>query len=73
VTGGREAVSGIACRLDEGWRIELLATMPAESADGPRRVAEAADPAEAAIDRLIEGAPLDSAGERLAVEKAWRR
>ena len=65
----RSNVSGLACRDEGGWRIEIAA---AHAAGGEVRMAGAAPEVLAAVEARIEGAPLDAAAEARARDAGWR-
>ena len=63
-------LAGVACRAGEGWQLRYAA--PSQDDAGDYRMA-GTDPGEAsAIAGMIEGDPLDAAGERQARAKDWR-
>jgi hypothetical protein len=68
----RSALSGLACREAEGWRLRALADRPLDRTGEFRTAsAELAPSVLAAADELIEGEPLDAAGERSARQARW--
>jgi hypothetical protein len=71
---GSEASSGLACREGSAWRIKALAQSPHAAANsGNFRTAGSEDsPAiRAAVEGLIDGEPLDHAGEIAARATGW--
>ena len=70
--GGTSEV--LACRRDAGWRIEVVnfAAAAQPGPDGLFRPASGPSPTiDAAIDALIDGAPLDAAAESELIERRW--
>jgi hypothetical protein len=65
----RNNVSGLACRGDEGWRVDMTA---AHAAGGEVRMAGAAPEILAAVEARIAGEPLDAAAEARARDAGWR-
>lgn len=68
-----QAQAGVACRAGGSWRV--LASSPAgAAAGGEYRQAASQTPAAvmAVVDGMIEGAPLDAAGEAQALKTNWR-
>jgi len=64
-------LAGVACRAQEGWQLRFAT--PSQEKTGDYRMA-GSDPAQAsAIAAMIDGDPLDAAGERQARAKGWRR
>lgn len=64
-------ISGLACRTQGDWRLELLA--PAPGAGGEMRAASSLPPAIlAAIENSMAGEPFDAGAERAAREAGWR-
>ncbi len=69
------AVSGIACREADGWRVRLAVDRPAApQPDGDYRLAASGLPTEVlqAVDGMIQGDPLDAQGEAKARAQNWR-
>jgi hypothetical protein len=68
----REApLAGLACRAGEDWKLQLLATAPAQH--GELRPAASMPMAVLhAVDAAIEGEPLDAAAESNARKAGWR-
>ena len=66
------ASSGVACRSGDAWKVHgLYAAAEGQSAD--YRMAAGTDPQLAAlIGSMIDGEPLDAAGERAAKDRGWR-
>jgi negative regulator of sigma E activity len=70
------ALAGVACRQEEQWRLEAVATAtPSFAAPGQYRPAASSLPPAVAhtIDELIIGEPLDAGAERAARSRGWRR
>jgi len=74
---GQASAAGVACRGQDGWRVEVLAAT-GDSADrglaghGYAMAAGSAAPAvEAALRALGAGDPLDAAGEAQAIAGGW--
>lgn len=61
--------AGIACRAGDGWAVAMTA-----SHEGGGEVRQAAAPGEIlnAVDAMIDGEPLDAAGEAQARDAGWR-
>lgn len=68
------ALAGLACREDGQWAVQTLAATPV-TPDGALRQAATSLPRAVleAVDQRIAGEALDTAGERQARDKAWRR
>lgn len=69
------AVSGIACRDADAWRVRLAMDGPATAGQGgDYRLAASALPAPVlrAVDGMIQGPALDAAGEARAKAAGWR-
>lgn len=65
------SVSGLACRSEENWQLQVLAAVPRR--DGEFRTAAALPiPVLHAVDATIDGEPLDDAAERAARNDGWR-
>ena len=70
-TSGSDAVAGLACRDAKAWKVQMAMSQPAQTGDF--RTAASAPPAVmSAVDQLIEGSPLDAAGEQAAKARGWR-
>jgi anti-sigma factor RsiW len=65
----RSNISGLACRDESGWRIDIAT---AHAAGGEVRMAGAAPEVLAAVEARIEGEPLDAAAETRARDAGWR-
>ncbi|MGH6952115.1 MAG: anti-sigma factor family protein [Vitreimonas sp.] len=65
----RKNTSGLACRGDGGWRVDMTA---AHVAGGEVRMADSAPEILAAVDARIAGAPLDATAEARARDAGWR-
>jgi hypothetical protein len=64
----------LACRRDGAWRLAHTSYVADATTDGVFRPASGPSPAiDAAIDELIEGAPLDAAAERELMRGGWAR
>jgi hypothetical protein len=64
----------LACRRDGAWRVAHATYTVAASTDGVFRPASGPSPAiDAAIEELIDGAPLEPAAERTLIERGWVR
>jgi anti-sigma-K factor RskA len=68
-----EAVTGLACRAGDAWRIDVLAR--SDPATGDYTPAASALPAAvlSAVEQQIDGEPLDAASEARARESGWTR
>ena len=73
VSEGGAAATGVACRAEDGWRIEILRAAPMSGDDGIR-IASAGTGAEieAVLDQLGAGRILDAEGEACAARAGWR-
>jgi hypothetical protein len=74
VLEGRAPLAGLACRGDDGWRVQALAA--AQPAGGAElRPAASALPAALlrTIDERIAGEALDAGSEAAALRSGWRR
>ena len=71
----RGGVATVACRREDGWRVELIgfAESEASGSDLHYRPAggEAPSPIDDAIDGLIEGSPLDREAEQQWIARGW--
>lgn len=68
-----DQMSGLACRQDKRWRIEVAAHQPAASSPEYRQAASATAPAVLTrVDELIAGEALDSEQEKKALAAGWR-
>lgn len=65
----RNDTSGLACRADGGWSVELTA---AHAGGGDVRMAGAAPAVLSAVEGRIAGEPLDAAAEARARAAGWR-
>jgi hypothetical protein len=67
-------LAGVACREGDAWTLQALASAARGESTGGYRMATSALPAAVlkTIDEQINGAPLDAAGERAALERGWR-
>jgi hypothetical protein len=62
----------LACRRDGAWRLAHTSYVASATTDGVFRPASGASPAiDAAIEELIDGAPLDAAAERELLGRGW--
>lgn len=64
-------LAGVACREGDGWQVQQ-ALPGAGQAHGYRQASSADVRVMATVDALIEGAPVDAAGEKAARAKGWR-
>ncbi|AUW59372.1 anti-sigma factor [Sphingobium sp. SCG-1] len=65
------AVSGVACRADEDWRIEQA--IPGASQTTPYRQASSADARlSETVEALMAGEPMNATGENAARANGWR-
>ncbi|CCW16166.1 hypothetical protein EBBID32_4980 [Sphingobium indicum BiD32] len=65
------AVAGVACREGEGWQVQQA--LPGAGQGSAYRQASSSDArVMATVDALIDGAPVDAAGEGAARAKGWR-
>jgi anti-sigma factor RsiW len=70
VVGSRAATNAaVACRREDGWRVELVGV----AADGGElyRPAGAESPFQEAVDALIDGEPLERDAERALLASGW--
>lgn len=64
------AVAGVACRDGDRWQVQQA--LPGAGQEGAYRQASSADArVMATVDALIDGAPVDGAGEGAARAKGW--
>lgn len=64
------AVSGVACRKDDGWRLEQA--LPGGTGQADYRQAASGDPRIAAtVEALMSSAPVDATGEKAARDGGW--
>jgi hypothetical protein len=76
VVKDQQPIGGLACRQGETWNVQILANAQAPAAAGGnyRQAGVEMPPAvTAAAQNVIEGEPLDAAGEAAAREKAWKK
>ncbi len=67
-------LAGLACREGDAWTIPVMVNSDPTGAGQYRQAGSAMPPAVlAAIDERIAGAALDADGEKLAVQKGWKR
>lgn len=65
------ALSGVACRAGDHWRLEQA--LPGARQEAAYRQAASADPRIAAtVEALIAGAPVDAASEKAARDSGWK-
>ncbi|WP_258072003.1 hypothetical protein [Xanthomonas arboricola] len=66
--------AGLACRLGQRWRVELVSPLQHPADEGELRMASSTLPATLAhaIDARIDGEALDADGERVARAQQWR-
>lgn len=66
-------LAGVACNSASGWNIAALSERPAEPSGTYGTAASAMpDVVRLAVQGMIEGAPLDAAGERQARDRGWK-
>jgi hypothetical protein len=68
---GAQGLAGLACKGAGGWRLPVLVQYPA-AADKPAR-AELPAAVQAVVEQRSNGATLDAAAERDAMQNAWLR
>lgn len=73
LTRDRDAAAVLACRRDDGWRVEAASLDRLAAAPGGefRPASEAPSAVEAAIDAAIEGEPLSADAERALLAGGW--
>lgn len=73
VLRGDDAMAGLACRIDDRWKMPVVTSIEA-AGDGELRQASSAVPPEvqAAIDARLQGDVFDAAQERDARDAGWR-
>lgn len=65
------AMAGVACRQGDGWQVQQA--LPGGGQGTAYRQASSTDArVMATVDALIDGAPMDAAGEKAAQAKGWR-
>ncbi|MFC3440989.1 anti-sigma factor family protein [Sphingobium rhizovicinum] len=65
------AVAGVACREGDGWQVQQA--LPGVGATTGYRQASSADArVMATVDALMDGAPMDAAGEQAAQAAGWK-
>jgi hypothetical protein len=71
---GAQAVAGLACREDAGWRVRIAADSQSPAPVGGYRTAADETPAPVleTMDQLIRGEPLDAAAESGARAAGWK-
>ena len=74
LTTAAGAVEGIACRQDDGWRVQVASFASGRIAQGDYQTAASGRSAalEAFIDSNISGAPLNVNDESALLARAWR-
>ena len=66
-----QAVSGVACREEQGWQVQQL--VPGAGQGTAYRQASSGDARlMATVDALMDGSPLDAAQEKAAKDRQWR-
>ena len=65
------AVAGVACRQGDGWQVQQVLPGMAQGS-AYRQASSAYARLMATVDALIDGAPVDAAGEKAAQAKGWR-
>jgi hypothetical protein len=75
LTSASGAVEGIACRQDDGWRVQVASFAAGRIADSDYQTAASGRSAalEAFIDAYISGAPLNAHQENEMLARDWRR
>jgi len=68
----RGALSGLACRGEEGWRLAMTAAGAAPSGGEYRQAGSGGAAVLAAAQEMMAGAPLDAEAERRARDAGWR-
>ncbi len=69
----REALAGIACRVDDTWRVKALAPSEASAQGGYRLAGSALPPLIVqAVNAQIDGEPRDASAEASARSRGWR-
>ncbi|MEN3975769.1 zf-HC2 domain-containing protein [Emcibacter sp. SYSU 3D8] len=68
----QDAVSGIACKSDDYWRLRLAIGAAPEIGGGYRQAAGETSVLEA-VDTMISGSPFDAAAEKAARDGGWTR
>jgi anti-sigma factor RsiW len=73
VLRGDDAMAGLACRIDDRWKMPVVSSVEAVG-EGELRQASSAVPPEvqAAIDARLQGDVFDAAQERAARDAGWR-
>lgn len=69
---GEAGVAGLACRRDDGWRLEALAAFRPSGAEVRTASADTPPAVLAAVDALIADETLDAAAEARARDAGWR-
>lgn len=71
---GAGSVAGIACRGDDGWRLQVASFAPGRAAPGDYQSASAGRSAalEAFIEANIAGSPLNASEESAVFARGWR-
>jgi hypothetical protein len=68
-----QSLAGLACRAGQAWEVVALAQGEAPGSGGYRQAGSALPPAVShTLDELIQGEPLDSAGEAAARAAGWK-
>ena len=66
-----QAISGVACRQEEGWQVQQL--VPGSGPETAYRQASSGDARlMATVDALMDGSPLDAAQEKAAKARRWQ-
>lgn len=72
VASGQATTQLLACRRDGAWRLAHVSFVASATTDGVFRPASGPSPAlDAAIEELIDGAPIDGAAERALIDRGW--
>jgi hypothetical protein len=73
IADGGAAATGVACRAEEGWRVEILRAAPMTADNGIRIASgETGAEIESVLDQLGAGRILDATAEACAARAGWR-
>lgn len=73
VLRGDDAMAGLACRIDDRWKMPVVSSIEAAGDGGLRQASSAVSPeVQAAIDARLEGDVFNAAQERAARDAGWR-
>lgn len=69
-----EGPAGLACRDPDGWTVRMAVAQGAAGSSGDYRTAASGTPPEilSAVQEMMQGEPLDAAGEAEAKANGWR-